>query len=93
MLADTKNGQRKSTSRSKTLDSFCETHILGILAHFTDTIESPLTQGKAVVQPLSERKRSIGAIVELIALAGRNVNGAMPQVRQLCAYHFRWLTF
>ncbi|KAH7078025.1 hypothetical protein BKA63DRAFT_277194 [Paraphoma chrysanthemicola] len=81
MLADTKNGQRKSTSRSKNLDSFCETHILGILAHFTDTIESPLTQGKAIVQPLSERKRSIGAVVELIALAGRNVNGAMPQFR------------
>jgi serine/threonine-protein kinase ATR len=81
MLADTKSGQRKSASKTKNLDSFCETHILGIIAHFTNIIESPLAQGKATIQPLSERKRSIGAIVELISLARRNVNGALPQVR------------
>jgi serine/threonine-protein kinase ATR len=80
MLAELKPGQRKSTSKSKSLDLFCETHILGIIAHFTDIIESPLAQAKATVQPLPERKRSIAAIGELIGLARYNVNGALPQV-------------
>jgi serine/threonine-protein kinase ATR len=80
MLAETKPGQRKSASRSKSLDLFCETHILGIIAHFTDIIESPLAQAKALTQPLPERKRSIAAIGELISLARYNVNGALPQV-------------
>ncbi|KAH4967839.1 hypothetical protein HBI26_107510 [Parastagonospora nodorum] len=81
MLAETKPGQRKSTSRSKSLDVFFETHILGIIAHFTDVIESPLAQAKAITQPLPERKRSIAAIGELISLARYNVNGALPQFR------------
>ncbi|KAH8732219.1 hypothetical protein GQ44DRAFT_602205 [Phaeosphaeriaceae sp. PMI808] len=81
MLAETKTGQRKSTSKAKSLDSFCETHILGIIAYFTDIIESPLAQGKVTSQPLPERKRSIAAIGELIKLARNNVNGALPQFR------------
>jgi serine/threonine-protein kinase ATR len=80
MLAETKPGQRKSTSKSKSLDIFFETHILGIIAHFTDIIESPLAQAKTMTQPLPERKRSIAAIGELISLARYNVNGALPQV-------------
>lgn len=80
MLADTKTG-RKSASKTKSLDSFCETHILGIIAHFTDVIEGPLAQGKSTQQPLPERKRCIAAIGELISLARYNVNGALPQVR------------
>lgn len=83
MLAELKPGQRKSASKSKSLDLFCETHILGIIAHFTDIIESPLVQAKATTQPLPERKRSIAAIGELISLARYNVNGALPQGSQL----------
>ncbi|KAF1921015.1 hypothetical protein BDU57DRAFT_509551 [Ampelomyces quisqualis] len=81
ILAETKPGQRKSTSKSKSLDLFFETHILGIIAHFTDIIESPLAQAKSASQPLPERKRSIAAIGELIDLARYNVNGALPQFR------------
>ena len=83
MLADSKTGQRKSTSKAKILDAFCETHILGIIAHFSDIIESPLAQGKAVPQRLPERKRCIAAIGDLVSLARYSVNGALPQVSLL----------
>lgn len=82
MLADSKSSQRKSVSKSKSLDSFCEVHILGIIAYFTNVIESPMAQGKAATQPLPERRRCIAAIGELISLARYSVNGALPQVRQ-----------
>ena len=81
MLADSKTGQRKSASKAKTLDAFCETHILGIIAHFSDVIESPTVQGKAAPQALPERKRCIAAIGDLISLARYSVNGALPQIR------------
>lgn len=81
MLADAKAAQRKSASKAKTLDAFCETHILGIIAHFSDVIESSSAQGKAVPQSLPERKRSIAAIGDLIGLARYSVNGALPQIR------------
>lgn len=81
MLADTKSAQRKSSSKSKTLDAFCEAHILGIIAHFSDIIESPLAHGKATLRSLPERKRSIAAIGDLISLARYSVNGALPQIR------------
>jgi serine/threonine-protein kinase ATR len=80
MLAETKPGQRKSTSRTKSLDQFFESHILGIIAYFTDIIEGPLMQGKATTQPLPERQRSIAAIGELVSLARHNVKRALPQV-------------
>lgn len=80
MLADPKLAQRKSASKTKSLDSFCEVHILGIIAYFTNVIESPLSQGKTVTQPLPERKRCIAAIGELINVARYSINGALPQV-------------
>lgn len=80
MIIDNKPGQRKSTSKTKSLDGFFETHILGIMSHFTDVIESPLAQGKATMHPLPERKRSIAAIGELINLARSSVIMALPQV-------------
>lgn len=79
-LATSKTG-RKPNSRTKTLDAFCETHILGIIAHFSDIIGSPLAQGKAVPQTLPERKRCIAAIGDLVGLARYSVNGALPQIR------------
>lgn len=80
LLLGPKTGQRKSLSKSKSLDDFFENHILGIIAHFTDVIESPLAQVKAAAHPLAERKRSIAAIRELVVLARHNVKGALPQV-------------
>jgi serine/threonine-protein kinase ATR len=82
MLApDTKSGQRKTTSKSKNLDAFCETHILGIIAYFSNVIETPSTQGKSVTHTMPERKRCIAAIGDLISLARFSVNGALPQIR------------
>ncbi|CAO2647756.1 Nn.00g086780.m01.CDS01 [Neocucurbitaria sp. VM-36] len=51
------------------------------VAHFSDIIESPLAQGKAVPQTLPERKRCIAAIGDLVSLARYSVNGALPQIR------------
>ncbi|KAH7380651.1 protein kinase rad3 [Pyrenochaeta sp. MPI-SDFR-AT-0127] len=81
ILADSKSSQRKSASKAKALDAFCEAHILGIIAHFSDIIESPLSHGKAIPQTLPERKRCISAIGDLISLARYSVNGALPQIR------------
>ncbi|KNG49644.1 protein kinase rad3 [Stemphylium lycopersici] len=82
MLApDTKSGPRKSTSKSKNLDAFCETHILGIIAYFSNVIETPNSAGKAVPHTRPERKRCIAAIGDLISLARYSVNGALPQIR------------
>ncbi|KAF1837293.1 protein kinase rad3 [Decorospora gaudefroyi] len=82
MLApDTKSGHRKSTSKTKNLDAFCETHILGIIAYFSNVIETPSTQGKITSHTMPERKRCISAIGDLISLARYSVNGALPQIR------------
>ncbi|USP73715.1 uncharacterized protein yc1106_00989 [Curvularia clavata] len=82
MLApDTKSGSRKSTSKSKNLDAFCETHILGIIAYFSNVIETPNSPGKAVPHAIPERRRCIVAIGDLISLARYSVNGALPQIR------------
>ena len=82
MLApDTKSGPRKSTSKSKNLDAFCETHILGIIAYFSNVIETPNSPGKAAPHAMSERRRCIAAIGDLISLARYSVNGALPQIR------------
>jgi serine/threonine-protein kinase ATR len=81
LAPDTKSGQRKSTSKSKNLDAFCETHILGIIAYFSNVIEAPSAQGKAVPYTMPERKRCIAAIGDLIYLARFSVNGALPQIR------------
>ncbi|KAF2867552.1 protein kinase rad3 [Massariosphaeria phaeospora] len=76
MLAEMKDGQRRSSSKNKTLQSFFEIHILGIMAHFSEVLDSPLA-----VHPLSERKRCVGAIGEMIILANNYVSFALPQVR------------
>jgi serine/threonine-protein kinase ATR len=81
LAPDTKSGQRKSTSKSKNLDAFCETHILGIIAYFSNVIETPSTQGKSLMHTIPERKRCIAAIGDLISLARYSVNGALPQIR------------
>ncbi|KAH7552423.1 hypothetical protein BM1_08374 [Bipolaris maydis] len=81
LAPDTKSGPRKSTSKSKNLDAFCETHILGIIAYFSNVIETPNSPGKAVPYTMPERRRCIAAIGDLINLARYSVNGALPQIR------------
>ncbi|KAF2178853.1 hypothetical protein K469DRAFT_598368 [Zopfia rhizophila CBS 207.26] len=75
-LAEMKDGQRKTTSKTKTLSSFFESHILGIMAHFSEVLEN---SDKS--HTLSERKRCVGAIGEMISLAGSQVSTALPQIR------------
>jgi len=88
LLFDAKPGQRKTASKTKSLDGFLEHHILGIVSYFTDIIESPLAQLKAIAHPLPERKRSILALGELVRLARDNVNRALPQVSFLTLSEF-----
>ena len=74
-LAESRNGHRKSTSKKKTLYAFFEVHILGIMAHFSEFLDAPNAN-----HPLLERKRCVGAIGEMISLAGSCVSFALPQV-------------
>ncbi|ORX98750.1 hypothetical protein BCR34DRAFT_142938 [Clohesyomyces aquaticus] len=75
-LVEMKNGQRKTTSKKRTISSFFESHILGIMAHFSDVLDNPHAN-----HALLERKRCVGAIGEMIGLAGSYVSFALPQVR------------
>lgn len=68
-----RNNQKKS-SKKKTLESFFEIHLLGIMAHFSEILDS------AVSHPLVEKKRCVGAINEMITIAGNCVSSALPQV-------------
>ena len=70
-----KPGQRKAGPKKKTLSSFLESHILGIIALFSDVLDN--AQG---VYSLSERKRCLGAVKEMIGLAKEHVSVALPQV-------------
>ncbi|KAF2791318.1 hypothetical protein K505DRAFT_376871 [Melanomma pulvis-pyrius CBS 109.77] len=76
VLAEMKNGQRKSASKKKTLYSFFEVHILGIMAHFSEVLDNPHANHQ-----LLERKRCLGAIGEMISLANTCVSFALPQIR------------
>jgi serine/threonine-protein kinase ATR len=69
-----RNNQKKSTSKKRTLESFFEVHLLGIMAHFSEILDS------AVNYPLVEKKRCVGAINEMITIAGNCVSSALPQV-------------
>jgi serine/threonine-protein kinase ATR len=57
------------------LSTFLESHVLGIMSHFTDIIDSSVDR-----QPLAEKKRSLRAIEQLISFARSHVGVAMPQV-------------
>ncbi|KAF2761422.1 hypothetical protein EJ05DRAFT_449694 [Pseudovirgaria hyperparasitica] len=71
-------GRRDKNKLPKTqvLKGFFEKHILGIMAHITAVIDSPRDP-----RPVSERKRCLGAIEEMINLAGELVSNAVPQIR------------
>lgn len=77
MLAEMKNGQRKVASKRKTLETFFELHILGIMANFSDILATSSNH------PVPERKKCVGAIKEMIILAGNCVSFALPQVSPL----------
>ncbi|KAF2086780.1 putative phosphatidylinositol 3 and 4-kinase [Saccharata proteae CBS 121410] len=65
-----------SMKPSRMLASFLDTHILGIMTFFSDVIDSPKEP-----HSMSERNRCLGAIEEMIKIAGIQVNIALPQIR------------
>lgn len=74
-LSDGKAGLSKTPSKqTKLVTAFFETHILGIMAHFSDVVDSAL-------HPVSEKRRSLKGVREMISLAGSSVSVALPQVR------------
>ncbi|KAF2019578.1 hypothetical protein BU24DRAFT_419179 [Aaosphaeria arxii CBS 175.79] len=74
-LAETRPGQRKVATK-RSLDSFFEFNILGIMANFSEVLDAPLAN-----HPLLERKRCVGAIREMIGLAKDDASLALPQIR------------
>ena len=77
MLAEIKNGHSKAASKkSKTLVTFFELHVLGIIAHISEVFDDPHE-----MHPVTERRRYVGAIEEMINLAKVHVSIALPQVR------------
>ncbi|KAF2115782.1 hypothetical protein BDV96DRAFT_599348 [Lophiotrema nucula] len=76
VLAETRNGHRKTISKKKTLSTFFEIHILGIMTHFTAVLDNAEAH-----YPLQERKRCVAAIGEMMVLAGNYAGFALPQIR------------
>jgi serine/threonine-protein kinase ATR len=60
------------------LSLFFENHVLGIMSHFTDIIDSSVDR-----HSIADKKRALRAIEQLISLAKLHVSIAMPQVRLL----------
>jgi serine/threonine-protein kinase ATR len=78
-----KPGQKRVGSKKKTLSHFFESHILGIIAHFSDVLDN-----HHETHPVSERKRCVGAIGEMINLAMNHVTIALPQVSSVRTFIF-----
>ncbi|KAF2747396.1 hypothetical protein M011DRAFT_458655 [Sporormia fimetaria CBS 119925] len=74
-LADMKAGQKKPKNQKRALESFFEVHLLGIMAHFSEILDS------VVSHPIVEKRRCVGAINELISIAESNICFALPQMR------------
>ena len=79
-VADITHGKaapsRSSGRKTEVLGPFFETHVLGIMAYLSDTIND----GKGP-QPMPEKQRCLGAIREMIKLARSHLSNALPQVR------------
>ncbi|KAF2813925.1 protein kinase rad3 [Mytilinidion resinicola] len=76
MLAGGKTGSKTATKKAKALVLFFESHVLGIMAHFSEVLDAPHE-----THPVQERRRCVGAIEEMINLAKGHVNIALPQIR------------
>ncbi|KAF2097301.1 hypothetical protein NA57DRAFT_41563 [Rhizodiscina lignyota] len=79
MIAERRPGQGKQSSKTgKLLAQFLDSHILGIMTHFSEIIDAPRD-----VHPLSEKVRSIRAITEMLLLSAADFQFtiAIPQMR------------
>lgn len=80
-LINGRHGTPRGTARkSNVTGSFFETHVLGIMACLSDTINE--SKG---MQTVTEKMRCLRAILEMIRLAKSNINIALPQVGSLPA--------
>ncbi|CAI6340552.1 unnamed protein product [Periconia digitata] len=79
-IGETSRDMKKSKSTGDALaqcePNFISTHILGVMTEFSNVIENSTGN-----QPLSEQRRCVGAIKELIHLAAEDSCFALPQIR------------
>lgn len=76
-IAERRPGQSKSHSRSsRTVGDFFETHILGIMTHFSDVLENAQNG-----HPAEEKLRCVRAIAEMVRINKHSCNIALPQIR------------
>ncbi|KAF1978386.1 hypothetical protein BU23DRAFT_586870 [Bimuria novae-zelandiae CBS 107.79] len=78
-LKKQKDGKRKAAPRKKTKDlveTFILKHVLGVMADFTNPIENQLGN-----HHLTERRRCVGAIKELVTFAREDSCHALTQIR------------
>lgn len=77
LIAALSHRQRPATKKDRgiQLSVFLSGYVLGLLTTFSDIIHD--VRG---LQPISEKKRSVRAIEEMIKLAKSGINGALPQV-------------
>lgn len=66
----------KSTSKSKkALETFLDNQLLGIMANFTDAIDTSKDG-----LPMAEKQRNLRAVETLITVARAQIGIALPQV-------------
>lgn len=76
-IAERRPGQGRSYSKSlRVVVEFFDTHILGIMTHFSQVLEN--TTG---ANPTEEKARCIRAIGEMVSLIKHQVSGALAQIR------------
>lgn len=68
-------GFGRGALKSNSMGPFFETHVLGIMAQLSDTIND----GKEP-QPLSEKNRCLRAVREMVLLAKNHIGNGLPQV-------------
>ncbi|KAK8173648.1 hypothetical protein IWX90DRAFT_148777 [Phyllosticta citrichinensis] len=79
VIAERSTRNTKANTRanpSKMIAEFFHNHILGIMAYFSDMIDNPKDP-----KPISERIKCLGALEEMISLAGSSVSVGLPQIR------------
>lgn len=71
------NSNAVGSKSSNIVGPFIEEHLLGLITDFVDTVNDTRARN-----PVSEKKRNIMAIGQMIKLARAHINTALPQVSQ-----------
>lgn len=75
MYVECSGNKAKPSAKLKWLSIFLDNHLLGIMAFFTDAIDTSKDR-----LSLSEKKRSLRAVEILITVAKTQISIALPQV-------------